>query len=80
MTNIEWVLNMLAEVSTTAISKVQQPQTFEENKTVATEGGSIAKTARKNLEKRIGQTVISPQNASDKPALENESDYELIEE
>lgn len=80
MTNIELVLNMLAEVSTTAISKVQQPQTFEENKTVATEGGSIAKTARKNLEKRIGQTVISPQNASDKPALENESDYELIEE
>ncbi len=80
MTNIELVLNMLAEVSTTAISKTREPKTFEENKTVATEGGKIAKTARKNLERQIGQSVISPLNASDKPALEIQFDYELIGE
>lgn len=80
MTNIELVLNMLAEVSTTAISKTREPKTFAENKNVATEGGKIAKTARKNLEKQIGQSVISPLNASDKPALEIQSDYELLEE
>ena len=80
MTNIELVLNMLAEVSTTAISKSREPKTFAENKSVATEGGKIAKTARKNLEKQIGQSVISPLNASDKPALEIQSDYELLEE
>jgi hypothetical protein len=70
----------LAEVSTTAISKSREPKTFAENKSVATEGGNIAKTARKNLEKQIGQSVISPLNASDKPALEIQSDYELLEE
>ena len=80
MTNIELVLNMLAEVSTTAISKAKEPKTFAENKSVANEGGKIARTARKNLEKQIGQSVISPMNASDKPALEIQGDYELLEE
>ena len=80
MTNIELVLNMLAEVSTTAISKAREPKTFAENKSVANEGGKIAHTARKNLEKQIGQTVISSLNASDKPALEIQGDYELLEE
>ncbi|MBQ6084462.1 MAG: Bro-N domain-containing protein [Bacteroidales bacterium] len=80
MTNIELVLNMLAEVSTTAISKAREPKTFKENKDVANEGGKIAKTARKNLEKQIGQSVVSPLNANDKPALEIHSDYELLEE
>ena len=80
MTNIELVLNMLAEVSTTAISKTREPKTFAESKSVANEGGKIAKTARKNLEKQIGQSVISPLNACDKPALEIQSDYELLEE
>ena len=70
----------LAEVSTTAISKAREPKTFAENKSVANEGGKIAHTARKNLEKQIGQTVISPLNASDKPALEIQGDYELLEE
>ena len=79
MTNIELVLNMLAEVSTTAISKAREPKTFAENKSVANEGGKIAHTARKNLEKQIGQSVISPLNASDKPSLEIQGDYELID-
>ena len=80
MTNIELVLNMLAEVSTTAISKAREPKTFAQNKSVANEGGKIAHTARKNLEKQIGRSVISPLNATDKPALEIQGDYELIEE
>ena len=70
MTNIELVLNMLAEVSTTAISKAKKPETFYENKTVAKEGGIVAKNARMDLESRTGQSVISPLNASNKPALE----------
>ena len=80
MTNIELVLNMLAEVSTTAISKAQEPKNFEENKKVATAGGKVAKNARQNLENQIGHTIISPLNASDKPALEIESDFEILDE
>ena len=70
MTNIELVLNMLAEVTTTAISKSKEPETFSENLSVAKEGGSVAKNARTDIEKRIGKSVISPLNATDKPALE----------
>ena len=70
MTNIELVLNMLAEVSTTAISKAKKPETFSENKAVAKEGGIVAKNARIDLESRTGKSIISPLNASDKPALE----------
>lgn len=70
MTNIELVLNMLAEVTTTAISKLEQPDTFEESKTIAKRGGKVAKNARTDIESQLEQSVISPLNASDKPALE----------
>ena len=70
MTNIELVLNMLAEVTTTAISKSKEPETFNESLSIAKEGGSVAKNARTDIENRIGKTVISPLNAKDKPALE----------
>ena len=70
MTNIELVLNMLAEVTTTAISKREQPGTFEESKTIAKRGGKVAKNARTDIESQLGQSVISSLNASDKPALE----------
>ena len=70
MTNIELVLNMLAEVTTTAISRQEQPESFDENKAVARRGGKVARNARKDIETQLGQTVISPLNASDKPALE----------
>ncbi len=70
MTNIELVLNMLAEVSTTAISKAKEPETFDENVSVAQEGGSVAKNARTDIESRIGKTVISELNAKDKLALD----------
>lgn len=70
MTNIELVLNMLAEVTTTAISRQEKPETFDENKRVAREGGQVAKNTRTDIEKRLGRSVISSLNASDKPALE----------
>ena len=69
MTDIELVLNMLAEVSTTAISKQQQPQTFNENKKVAKEGGQIAKNARTDIEHKLGHSIISPINANTKDLL-----------
>ena len=74
MTDIELVLNMLAEVTTTALSKRKQPETFRENVVVAREGGETASEARQAVEKRLGKNVISPLNASDKPALETKKD------
>ncbi|MCQ2316470.1 MAG: Bro-N domain-containing protein [Bacteroidales bacterium] len=70
MTNVELVLNMLAEVTTTAISKSRDPETFEESRQIAIEGGSVANDARKNIEARTGKSVISPLNAKNKKALE----------
>ncbi len=70
MTNIELVLNMLAEVTATTISKQEKPKGFEENKKVAVRGGKVANSARENYEKETGQKAISSLNAKDKPALE----------
>ena len=70
MTDIELVLNMLAEVTTTAISKNEQPETFDESKKVARRGGGVAKNARTDIESQLGQSAISPLNAADKPLLE----------
>ena len=63
MTNLELVLNMLAEASTTEISKDKKPKTFVENKTVARKGGNVAKAARLQLEKTTGKRVVTKQNA-----------------
>lgn len=63
MTNLELVLNMLAETSTTELSKKSKPKTFNENKKVAKRGGAVAGNARKDLEKKLGDSVISPLNA-----------------
>ena len=63
MTNLELVLNMLAEASTTEISKNKKPKTFSENKTVAKKGGDVAKAARLQLEKTTGKRVVTKQNA-----------------
>ena len=70
MTNIELTLNMLAEVTTTALSKQEQPEGFEENKRVAKRGGNFDGDTRKRLEKELNQKVISPLNATNKNALE----------
>lgn len=62
MSNMELVLNMLAEVSTTEISKQKNPKTLAENKSVAKQGGSVAKEARKKLELETGKPVITDEN------------------
>lgn len=70
MTNIELVLNMLAEVTSTAISKQEEPETFEENRKVAIRGGKVANSAKEEYEKETGLKVVSELNAKDKLALE----------
>ena len=65
MSTTELVLNMLAETSTTDISKVEQPEGFAENKQVARMGGEVAGIARKALEERTGKSVIISKNALD---------------
>ena len=69
MTDIELVLNMLAEVTTTTLSKTEQPITFTENKMVAKRGGNVAKKARLGYEKETKVKVISPINATKKEML-----------
>jgi len=63
MTNLELVLNMLAEASTTEISKKKKPQGLENNKRVARAGGIAAKKARIEIEKQTGESVITARNA-----------------
>ena len=62
MTNLELVLNMLAETATVEISKKREPETFPENRQVAREGGSVAGNARKEIEQKTGKRVISGLN------------------
>lgn len=63
MTNLELVLNMLAETSTTEISKKEKPQNFVENKKVAKKGGSIARKAKLELEKKLQRKVLKSKKA-----------------
>ena len=63
MTNLELVLNILAEVSTTEISKKKNPEGLENNKKVARAGGTAARKARLEIEKQIGESVITAKNA-----------------
>ena len=80
MTNLELVLNMLAEVTTTAISRSRQPESFAESRSIAVEGGKVAGSARREIEQRTGQPVVSSLNATDKLALDtNMEDVKQIE-
>ena len=63
MTNEELVLNMLAELSTTSITKAKDPQNIEENMQCAAEGGEVARVAREQLESKTGRKVVSPLSA-----------------
>ena len=74
MTNMELVLNMLAEVTTTEISKSENPQGLEESKKVAKRGGSVAGKARKDIEKQTGRKVVSTLNAKDIGLIESKDD------
>jgi len=62
MTNMEMVLNMLAEVTTKEISKKEDPKTFSHSKKIANDGGTIAGDTRKQIENRTGTKVITPKN------------------
>lgn len=73
MTNLELTLNQLAEVSATALSRSRNPIGMDESKVAVVDGGNIAGNARKELEQKLGHSVISPLNASD-PSLLNVKD------
>jgi hypothetical protein len=63
MTNLELVLNMLAEATTTEISKEKTPATEAENREIARQGGQIAGNTRKEIEAKTGKKIVSPLNA-----------------
>ena len=65
MTDLELVLNMLAEATTTEISKAQKPDTFDKSKAVAQSGGKVAGDARKSIEAQTGKPVITSKNAAE---------------
>lgn len=75
MTNIELALNMLAEASATEISKQKNPVTLVQHMNIAKSGGNVARTARIELESKLGRSVISPAKASDylNPPTENDN-------
>ncbi|RKR10297.1 BRO family protein [Flavobacterium sp. 90] len=74
MSNLELVLNMLAEATTTEISKEKKPESFIENKIIANQGGTIAGNTRKEIEEKIGKKVVNKLNAID--YLENKKELE----
>ncbi len=75
MSNLELVLNMLAEASTTEISKEKQPKGLEANKDIARKGGNAAKKARLEIEKQTGKPIITAKNAH--RLLENSNDKKI---
>jgi hypothetical protein len=74
MTNLELVLNMLAEATTTEISKEKKPKTFPQNRKIAKQGGTIAGNTRKEIEEKTGKKVVTKQNARQ---LEQKKDKEI---
>lgn len=74
MSNLELVLNMLAEATTTEISKEKKPENFAENKIIANQGGTIAGNTRKEIEEKTGKKVVNKLNAID--YLENRKELE----
>jgi hypothetical protein len=75
MTNLELVLNMLAETATTEISEKREPKNFNENKLVAREGGVVAGNARQEIESKTGRKVITNQNAK---TLNDKEEFEKL--
>jgi hypothetical protein len=63
MTNLELVLNMLAEATTAEISKEKKPASLTENKKIAHQGGTIAGNTRKEIEAKTGKKIVTSQNA-----------------
>ena len=80
MTTLELALNTLAEAATTEISHHRNPKTMTENKQVAQSGGNAAKLARKDIERQIGHSIISPEKASDYLLPAEDAEVKEIEE
>ena len=76
MTNVELVLNMLAEVTTTDITRQDEPETMDEHKNVARRGGGVAKAARVQYEQQTGKKAVSPLNAKSLKAIADTSETE----
>ena len=70
MNDLELIFTMLGEASTTRIARNKDAQGFMENKEAANEGGTVAGVARKELEKRSSQSVVTSENYLDKPEKE----------
>ena len=81
MTNLELVLNMLAEATTTEFSKKSNPETFQESRKIAIRGGTVAGNTRRDIEKQLGESVVTSKNAKDnlKELYSNlESEYKKL--
>ena len=79
MTDVELALNSLAEVTTRALTAQYNPRGLEENRQIAKEGGGVSKTARLEIERKLGKSVISPLNAEDKGKLITRQSEEVFE-
>ena len=77
MTNLELVLNMLAEATTTEISKEKNPETFEDSRIIAKQGGTIAGNTRKEIEEKTGKNIVTKLNAK---KLNNSKDSAIEKE
>jgi len=64
MTNLELVLNMLAEVTTKEFSEKEDPKTFSHSKKIAKKGGSVAGNTRKDIENQLGEKIVTSKNAN----------------
>ena len=80
MTDIELALNSLAEVTTRALTRQHNPKGLEENRQIAKRGGGVSKTARVEIERELGESVISPLNAQDKDKLITRQSEEVFPE
>jgi hypothetical protein len=76
MSNLELVLNMLAEATTTEISKEKKPDTFGKSKKIAREGGTVAGNTRKAIEAKTGKKIVTSQNAKQLPKHTRKNEIE----
>lgn len=79
MTNLELVLNMLAEATTTEISKNEKPYGFDESFNIARRGGNIAGNARREIESEVGKSIVSPKNANQPKELDETKETLILE-
>lgn len=76
MSTMELVLNMLAEATTTELSKAKQPEGFDESRKVAREGGAVAGNARKDIASRTGRPVVTGDSAAQMRGIPEQTEEE----